>query len=113
MPRSLVNGDYSLIMAIESASRANSWYRVLADRQTGNLSCDCPSWTFRQDGNGARSCKHTRMAQLLANAPAQPQGTPATPESGAAAQANLPGQTTREQWPGLGGDWSIEQPTSQ
>ena len=48
MPRSLVNGDYTLVMAIESASRTNSWYRVLADRRTGNLSCDCPAWTVRR-----------------------------------------------------------------
>src|SRR5579859_1949456 len=112
MPRSLVNGDYSLVMAIESASRANSWYRVLANRQTGNLSCDCPSWTFRQDG-AARSCKHTRLAQLLANAPTQPQGTPGIRERGAAAETSLLIQATREQWPGLGGNWSIEQRISQ
>ncbi len=48
MPRSLANGDYSLVMATESTSRANSWYRVLADRRTGNLSCDCPAWTVRR-----------------------------------------------------------------
>jgi hypothetical protein len=50
MPRSLANGDYSLVMAIESTSRANSWYRVLAERRTWNLSCDCPAWTFNQGG---------------------------------------------------------------
>src|SRR4030088_1930259 len=73
MPRSLANGDYSLVMAIESASRANSWYRVLADRQSGNLSCDCPSWTFKQDGGTTRSCKHTSIAQTLVTTP-QAQG---------------------------------------
>ena len=49
MPRSLANGDYSLVMAVESSSRTDSWYRILADRQTGALSCDCPPWTFKQD----------------------------------------------------------------
>ena len=38
MPRSLANGDYSLVMAVESSSRVESWYRVLADQQTGALS---------------------------------------------------------------------------
>ena len=115
MPRSLVNGDYSLVMAIESASRANSWYRVLADRQTGSLSCDCPAWTFRQDGVvTTRSCKHTRVAQLLVNAQGQAQrvGVPLERARGAAAETNLLVQATREQWPGLGGRWSIEQRTS-
>jgi hypothetical protein len=111
MPRSLANGDYSLVMAIESASRANSWYRVLADRRTGNLSCDCPAWTFRQDGNPtqARSCKHTRLAQQLAGA--QQVGTPIARANGAAAETNLLIQATRQQWPGLGGRWGIEQRT--
>lgn len=109
MPRSLINGDYSLIMAIESASRANSWYRVLADRLTGNLSCDCPAWTFRQNGGQARSCKHTRQAQQLIGA--HQIGSPIARASGAAAETNLLIQATRQQWPGLGGKWSIEQRT--
>lgn len=107
MPRSLVRGDYSLIMAIESSSRANSWYRVLADRQTGNLSCDCPTWTFRQDGGLVRSCKHTRLAQLLSGA--QQPGIAIARARGTAAETNLLIQATRQQWPGLGGKWSIEQ----
>lgn len=107
MPRSLVHGDYSLIMAIESASRANSWYRVLADRQTGNLSCDCPVWTFRQDGGQIRSCKHTRLAQLLNGTPQL--GVAIARARGTAAETNLLIQATRQQWPGLGGKWSIEQ----
>ena len=109
MPRSLVNGDYTLVMAIESASRPNAWYRVLADRQTGNLSCDCPAWTFRQDGGLVRSCKHTRLAQQFTGT--QQIGTPIARATGAAAEANLLIQTTRQQWPGLGGKWSIEQRT--
>ena len=107
MPRSLVNGDYSLVMAIESASRANSWYRVLTDRQAGTISCDCPAWTFRQDGGLVRSCKHTRLAQQLVGV--QQIGTPIARAAGAAAETNLLIQTTRQQWPGLGGRWSIEQ----
>jgi hypothetical protein len=110
MPRSLANGDYSLVMAIESASRANSWYRVLTDRRTGHLSCDCPAWTFRQDGDTARSCKHTRLAQLLLNVQNQP-GMPVERASGAAAETHPLVQATRQQWPGLGGRWSIERRT--
>jgi hypothetical protein len=111
MPRSLANGDYRLIMAIESASRANSWYRVLVDGNTGNFSCDCPAWTFRQDGGEARSCKHTRLAQLLTSP--QNVGTPLERASGAAATNNLFVQAAQQQWPGLGGRWSIEQRSSQ
>jgi hypothetical protein len=107
MPRSLAHGDYRLIMAIESASRANSWYRVLADCQTGNLSCDCPVWTFRQEGGQDRSCKHTRLAQLLRD-PQLP-GIAISRARGAATETNLLVQATRQQWPGLGGKWSIEQ----
>jgi len=116
MPRSLANGDYSLVMTFESASRANSWYRVLADRHTGNLSCDCPAWTFRQGENTARTCKHTQIAQLLVNAQGQVNvrrtGTPWERASGAAANTNLLVQSTQQQWPGLGGRWSIEQRTT-
>jgi hypothetical protein len=109
MPRSLANGDYSLVIAIESASRANSWYRVLTDRHTGNLSCDCPAWTFRQDGGLARACKHTRLAQQLMGA--QQPGTPVARASGPAAETNQLIQATCQQWPGLGGRWGIEQRT--
>jgi hypothetical protein len=112
MPRSLANGDYSLVMAIESASRSHSWYRVLVDRHTSNLSCDCPSWTFHQDGGAVRSCKHTRLAQLLVNTQGmvdvQRAGAPVERASGAAAETNLLVQATRQQWPGLGGRWSLE-----
>lgn len=108
MPRSLANGDYSLVMAIESASRANSWYRVLVDHHTDNFSCDCPTWIFRQDG-GQRSCKHTRLANQLAGE--RLIGTPIARANGAAAETNLLIQATRQQWPGLGGKWGIEQST--
>jgi hypothetical protein len=119
MPRSLARGDYRLLMAIESASRANSWYRVLVDCQSGQLSCDCPSWTFRQGAGSAgagRSCKHTHIAQLLVNPAgevnARPAGQVVERAGGAAAENNRLVQAARHQWPGLGGRWSFEQRAS-
>lgn len=116
MPRSLARGDYSLVMAFESATNAHSWYRVLRDRQTGLLSCDCPSWLFRRRGTTERSCKHTRLVQLLLTAQgridAPRTGTPVERARGAAAENNLLVQATRQQWPGLGGRWGIEQRSS-
>ena len=116
MPRSLARGDYRLVMAVESASRADSWYRVLINHQSGQLSCDCPAWTFRQDAGSpgtGRSCKHTRVAQLLLNSEggvnARLAGQPVERASGAAAESNRLVQATRQQWPGLGGRWSFEQ----
>ena len=115
MPRSLAHGDYRLLMAFESASRANSWYRVLIDHQSGLLSCDCPAWTFRQGARSAgtvRSCKHTRSAQLLINSEGNVHtrlaGPPVERASGAAAETNHLVQATRQQWPGLGGRWYFE-----
>jgi hypothetical protein len=119
MPRSLAHGEYRLVMAVESASRANSWYRVLIDHHSRQLSCDCPSWTFRQDTGSSdteRSCKHTRIAQLLLNpergVDARLAGLPVERASGAAAETHRLVQATRQQWPGLGGRWSFEQRTS-
>src|SRR5215468_7635056 len=116
MPRSLAHGDYRLLMVVESASRANSWYRVLINHQSGQLSCDCPSWTFRQGAGSPateRSCKHTRIAQLLKNPDggihARLAGQPVERASGAAAENHRLVQATRQQWPGLGGRWSFEQ----
>jgi hypothetical protein len=109
MPRSLLRGDYNLLMAIESSSRANSWYRVLVDRQSRLLSCDCPPWTFNrnQDANGHRFCPHTVTAERLIAANQTAAGTsqhftPAT----LASQLLVAAQ---EQWPGLRGIWSIEE----
>jgi hypothetical protein len=110
MPRSLANGDYSLVMAVESSSSSDSWYRVLADRQTGALSCDCPPWTFKQDAQviaSGRSCHHTRMAQQLSRV---------APPSTATHPGTLPQDldpvsiidATQQQWPGLRGKWSID-----
>src|SRR5438876_10230970 len=103
MPRSLANGDYSLVMAVESSSSSDSWYRILADRQTGALSCDCPPWTFKQDAQATaagRSCHHTRMAQQLSRV---------APSSTATHPGTLPQDidpvsiigATQQQWPGL------------
>jgi hypothetical protein len=118
MPRSLARGDYRLVIAVESASRGNSWYRVLINHQSGQLSCDCPAWTFRQDAGSpgtGRSCKHTRIAHLLLNSEggvnARIAGPPVARASGAAAETNRLVQATRQQWPGLGGRWFFEQRT--
>lgn len=113
MPRSLAHGDYRLIMAVESASQANAWYRVLIDPRSGQLSCDCPAWTFRARGEGpARSCKHTRMAQSLLHpeggVDARVAGPPVERARGAAAETHPLIQATRQQWQGLGGRWSFE-----
>ncbi len=110
MPRSLANGDYSLVMAVESSSRTDSWYRILADRPTGALSCDCPPWTFKQDAQATasgRSCHHTRIAQQLSRV---------APSSTATHPGTLPQvidpvsiiDATQQQWPGLHGEWSID-----
>ncbi len=115
MPRSLAHGDYRLIMAVESASQANSWYRVLIDPRSGQLSCDCPGWTFRQGRQAAgatRSCKHTRMAESLLHPAggidARLAGPPIERARGAAAETHPLVQATRQQWAGLGGRWSFE-----
>jgi hypothetical protein len=110
MARSLANGEYSLVMAVESSSRADSWYRILADRQTGALSCDCPPWTFKQDVQASasgRSCHHTRMAQQLARATPLAAAAPAGAFAQGGALASLI-SATQQQWPGLRGEWSIE-----
>src|SRR5215469_12632448 len=100
MARSLAAGHYTLIMAIESASRPDSWYRICQDRTSGELSCDCPSWTFARS---QRACKHTSLALQLLTPPASllarpPRITPLTHPYIAA---------TQRQWPGLGGTWSV------
>lgn len=110
MPRSLAHGDYSLLMAIESSSRPNSWYRVLADRQTGVFSCDCPPFTFnqQQDTEGRRSCPHTRfIAQLTTTNEIPPTAAASHPSDSDFAQSLI--AATCEQWPGLRGTWSLEQ----
>ncbi len=107
MPRSLARGDYSLILAIESASRQDAWYRVLVDRQSGALSCDCAVWIFNHDN---RSCQHTEVATLLVQTPQmhmQPEVTNTVRQRSPIIAA------VQEQWPGLGGRWEIEERQSR
>jgi len=108
-----MRGDYSLLMAIESSSRPNSWYRVLTDRQSGVLSCDCPPWTFNQqhDVQGRRSCPHTTIASRLITT-----GQTVAPPTGQVAPAASLSPlltATQTQWPGLQGIWSIEERDAQ
>ncbi len=106
MPKSLARGDYSLLLAIESGSRPDSWYRVLTDRQTGALSCDCPPWLFNQDN---RTCTHTELGSRLLS------GREGYPHAGTrAGSATSPFiESTRRQWPGLHGLWSVEEHTAR
>lgn len=105
MSRSLARGDYSLLMAVESTSRPDSWYRVLTDRRTGGLSCDCPPWTFNHD---QRTCTHTDLGAHLVS-----DGGTYTGDCAAAPAAVSPLITaTQQQWPGLRGTWSIEERTA-
>jgi hypothetical protein len=113
MPRSFTNGDYTLLLAVESASRPQSWYRVLADRRSGAVSCDCPPFIFNRqhDAQGHRRCQHTDIAVLLSTA---------TRETGASNRVCSSHTTvdpllvaTQEQWPGLRGIWSIERRTAR
>ncbi len=90
MARSLRNGDFDLVLAIQSPSSPDRWYRVLLDRARALagetvLSCDCVGW--RQDARNAaarralaaglsdaglrvpRGCKHTDAARALLDAP--------------------------------------------
>lgn len=109
MPRSLLRGDYSLLMAVESSSRPNSWYRVLTDRSTGVLSCDCPPWTFNrnQDAQGNRFCPHTRLAEQLLSPVASENTRPQRTYTARTMPTLL--RQTQAQWPGLRGQWSIEE----
>lgn len=110
MRRSLANGHYRLLMAIESSSRPDSWYRVLIDPQTRALSCDCPAWTFAQRGGTVRECKHTDLALLLLQSPTPPPTTHATVNNAPPLSAEHPLITaTRQQWAGLNGIWTLEE----
>src|SRR5207248_11673557 len=82
------------------------WYRVLADRRSGALSCDCPPWTFNrnEDTEGRRACLHTDFANILAT------GTPAAQGGTVRASTTSPLlSATQTQWPGLRGDWQLQQ----
>jgi hypothetical protein len=105
MPQSLAGGDYSLIMAIESATRPNSWYRVCHHRGTGALSCDCPAWTFQRDSR--RACKHVQTALTLLS------GVRDQLAGDAAGQDHPLICATCQQWPGLGGSWAVAERDSR
>ncbi len=103
MPRSLAHGDYGLLAAIESASRPDSWYRQLADRQTNAISCDCASWI---NSGADRGCKHVDFTSSLC---AAEDAFPAIDTLHAARARNHPLITaTQQQWDGLTGQWSLE-----
>ena len=103
MPRSLAAGDYTLAAVYESASRADAWYRVCSDRHTGALSCDCPTWIFNQSGN--RTCAHTDITAFLY--PGQHTITQRTIFRDYSAYRYL--LPLVQQWPGLLGQWSVDQ----
>jgi hypothetical protein len=90
MARSLRNGDFDLVLAIQSPSSPDRWYRVLLDRQRALagetvLFCDCVGWlqdarnlaarralTAGRSDAGLRvprGCKHTDAAQALLGQP--------------------------------------------
>ena len=117
MARSLANGDYTFVMLVESAkAEINTWYRVLRNKITGHLSCDCPIWVFGRDtevdeqGAMIRLCKHCRGArELLARQ--RPHTAPVLADL---APAPVPTThplvaATQQQWRGLGGVWRVEQ----
>ena len=113
MPKSFIRGDYSLVMAIESASQPNNWYRLLADRNTGILSCDCPPWTFAQqrDTTGERTCPHTRFASQLIHASSPTEQRTQDAAQSMSTQTCI--QAVQGQWPGLQGQWAVEQKTAR
>jgi len=94
------NGDYRLVVATESSSRPDVWYRVLQDTSTGNLQCDCPNWLT----NANRTCKHTDAGRLLLGAGnLQASGTvPSIPDAQRLAALTHPlVEATRGQWQGI------------
>ena len=114
MPRSIANGDYGVLNAVESASEPGQWYAVVADRRGGALSCDCPRWIF--NATGSRTCKHTDFTLGLVTSAANVGRTQASAQMGAAVALGTEGAgehpfvtATRQQWPGLLGAWEIEQ----
>lgn len=112
--KSYLNGSYDLVAALESSSTANTWYRVLRDRDTRVLACDCPRWVFAQtlDTAGNRTCKHIDFVRPLV-APPQPADATTLTALTAAAFSRADGhplvEATRQQWPGLVGQWGIEE----
>lgn len=108
---SIANGDYVLVLYAQSASRPSDWYRVAHHRRTRALSCDCPMWTFNQQGN--RTCKHTDFAaSLLARMPEPDRlasGETAVSDDDAHPYVCAIG----EQFPGLQGHWQVGEQTGR
>jgi hypothetical protein len=109
MVRSIANGDYRVLNAVESGSRPGEWYAVVSDRRTTALSCDCPPWTFNR--NGDRTCKHTLATQRLLSPGTTAVSAPATTDGNAAGEHPFI-SAARQQWPGLLRRWHIEQGTA-
>src|SRR5690242_9304444 len=110
MPRSLANGDYSLVLAIESSSRPDSWYRLLADRSTNAFSCDCPKRIFfngQQRSQVPRTCPHTDFGRVLTGPSLSTQARRVGSVLERMSPADLL-EATKLQWPGLRGQWSID-----
>lgn len=127
MSKSFARGDYRLVMAFESASTAGNWYRVLQDKESNVLSCDCPRWLHKR-GNAERSCKHTEAAHRLLTppTPTNPVMTPVrqiiryffpnvttsharddTPKTPDTPHTQSLVTAARDQWEGLQGTWTI------
>lgn len=104
MSRSFARGDYRLIVAIESASSAGSWYRVLQDKQSLALSCDCPRWIMKRQGQ-ERGCKHTEAAGQLPRRPDAAPDLVASPEAHVSSLI----AAARDQWRGLEGTWRLQE----
>jgi hypothetical protein len=100
-PQSIANGDYTLVCYAQSASRAADWYRVARHRRTRALSCDCPRWTFNQQGN--RTCKHTDFAVSLLEG----ERPPVTGSDDHDAHPFV--TAVGEQFPGLRGHWQVRE----
>lgn len=127
MSKSFARGDYRLMMTFESASSEGNWYRVLQDKESNALSCDCPRWLHKR-GEGERSCKHTEAVQriLTPPPPTNPIVTPVrqiirhffpniTSPHANDEHPKLPETphtqslvtAARDQWEGLQGTWTI------
>lgn len=106
MARSLAGGDYRLLMAVESASRAQTWYRICVDLRSHALSCDCVAWIKQAAPPERRICKHTALASRLIE---QAGPAPLASSADTTDEQHRLIQATREQWHGLTGRWTLEQ----
>jgi hypothetical protein len=106
MARSLAAGDYTLLMAVESASAPHSFYRILQSLHDGQLSCDCPAWRFSRAT--VRICKHTQpVAPLVRMADADI--TSATLAAAAPSTVDpVLVRAIQHQWPMLTGTWGTQ-----